>query len=90
MSHHVAGTGEVVVEQTLEGHPAVHGEQVPGQGVVRDLHLHVVIDAGGERGGTVLCRKATHDVRKGTARFKTCHPSHLLESPSLDCLCMRP
>ena len=52
-----------MVEQTLQRHPAdrtvlvvpqavvVHGEQVPGQGVVRDLHLHVVIDAGGDRGG---------------------------------------
>lgn len=56
-SHHVAGAGEVVVEQALQGHPAhwpvlvvpqamvVHGEQVSGQGVVCDLHLHAVVNA---------------------------------------------
>ena len=69
-AHHVAGTGEVVVEQTLQGHPAdgpvlvvpqtvvVHGEQVPRQGVVRDLHLHVVVDAVGQetRGNGIMHR----------------------------------
>lgn len=62
-SYHVAGTGEVVVEQALQSHPThgpvlvvpkavvVHGKQIAGQGVIRDLHLHVVIDAVGSGGG---------------------------------------
>ena len=60
--HHIAGTGEVVVEQALQGHPAhrpvlivpqtvvIHGKQVSGKGIVCYLHLHVVVNAvgGGE------------------------------------------
>lgn len=58
-SHHVTGAGEVVVEQTFQSHPAdrpvlivpqtvvIHGKQVPGQSVVCDLHLHVVVNAVG-------------------------------------------
>lgn len=56
-SHHVAGAGEVVVEQAFQGHPAdgpvlivpqavvIHGKQVPRESVVRNLHLHVVVNA---------------------------------------------
>lgn len=59
-SYHVTRTGEVVVEQALEGHPAygtvlviaqamvIHGEQVSSKGIVCNLHLHVVINTVGE------------------------------------------
>lgn len=55
-SYHVAQTGEVVVEQALQGHPAnrpvlviaqavvIHGKQVSCKGVVCDLDLHVIIN----------------------------------------------
>lgn len=58
-SHHITGTGEVIVEQAFQGHPAhrpiliipqavvVHGEEVSSQRVIGDLHLHVVINAVG-------------------------------------------
>lgn len=59
-SHHVTCAGEVVVEQALECHPAdgtvliiaqamvIHGEQVSSEGIVCNLHLHVVINTVGE------------------------------------------
>ena len=71
-SHHVACAGEVVVEQALQGHPAhgpvlvvpqtvvVHGEQVSGQGIVCDLHLHAVINTEETQNITFvthMCRK---------------------------------
>ena len=55
-----------MVEQALQGHPAdwsvlvvsqtvvVHREQVSGQGVVTDLHLHAVVNTTREEGRTRL------------------------------------
>lgn len=57
ISHHVTRTGEVVVEQAFQGHPAdravliiaqtvvVHRKQIPSEGIVCNLHLHVVVNA---------------------------------------------
>lgn len=57
ISHHITCTGEVVVEQAFQGHPAdrtvlvipqtvvVHRKQISSEGIVRNLHLHVVINA---------------------------------------------
>lgn len=56
-SHHITGTGKIIVEEALQGHPAhwpvfiisqaviVHGEKVSSQCVICDLHLHAVINA---------------------------------------------
>lgn len=56
--HHITSTGKFIVDQALQSHPAdwsvlvvpqavvVHGEQVPGQRVVRDLHLQCIVNAG--------------------------------------------
>lgn len=56
-SHHIAGTGEVIIEQAFQGHPAdrsvlvipqtmvVHRKQVSSKGIVCDLYLHVIVNA---------------------------------------------
>jgi len=56
-SYHITGARKVIVEQTLQSHPAnrsvlivpeaviVHGEEITGQRIICDLHLHAVINS---------------------------------------------
>lgn len=61
LAHHVGGGAERFVEQTFDGQPldgtilvvpeamVILREQVPGQGVVRDLNSQIVVNAENER-----------------------------------------
>lgn len=63
-SYHITCTGKVIVEQAFQGHPAdrpvliipqtvvIHGKEISGEGIVCNLHLHVVVNAVG--GGKAL------------------------------------
>lgn len=58
-SYHITCTGKVIVEQAFQGHPAdrpvliipqtvvIHGKEISGEGIVCNLHLHVVVNAVG-------------------------------------------
>lgn len=61
LAHHVGGGAERFVEQTFDGQPldgtilvvpeamVILREQVPGQGVVRDLNSQIVVNAENEK-----------------------------------------
>lgn len=74
ISHHITCTGKVVVEQAFQGHPAdrtvliipqtvvVHRKQISSEGIVCNLHLHVVVNA---------ARTGTRERQVGLIRLTT-------------------